>query len=312
MQAANNGAVKTNSFPSTGISFGGTDPLSQVLTAVALVAIVYFTLLFAEYLYKSYLGMFRDRVELFPDTYPSGSLAFTAIQNPASPIAQTVYTSDNQRSGVEFSYAMFCYIQSSTFSEGSASLYHILHKGYSKAYPLMGPGIFVHGNANTLRVYMNSYSTWNNFCDIENIPVEKWFHLVVSCKGNQLLIYINGNLKTKMALAGNTPPYQNYGDVTLFSSKKFTLYTTGTLSLITDTADPALLVLSTVGNTGTSNSNLVFAGSASGMVSRVFYFSYALTYTEIQTLMNMGPSPKIAGPSMSISPYLIDQWWTNK
>lgn len=64
MQAANNGAVKTNSFPSTGISFGGTDPLSQVLTAVALVAIVYFTLLFAEYLYKSYLGMFRDRVEL--------------------------------------------------------------------------------------------------------------------------------------------------------------------------------------------------------------------------------------------------------
>jgi len=308
MQAANNGAVKTNSFPSTGISFGGTDPLSQVLTAVALVAIVYFTLLFAEYLYKSYLGMFRDRVELFPDTYPSGSLAFTAIQNPASPIAQTVYTSDNQRSGVEFSYAMFCYIQSSTFSEGSASLYHILHKGYSKAYPLMGPGIFVHGNANTLRVYMNSYSTWNNFCDIENIPVEKWFHLVVSCKGNQLLIYINGNLKTKMALAGNTPPYQNYGDVSLFSSKTFTLNTTTTTSLSSNADDSVLSLLTSPG----AGSNLVFAGSASGMVSRVFYFSYALTYSEIQTLMNMGPSPKIAGPSMSISPYLIDQWWTNK
>jgi len=308
MQAANNGAVKTNSFPSTGISFGGTDPLSQVMTGVALVAIVYFTLLFAEYLYKSYLGMFRDRIELFPDTYPSGSLSFTAIQNPASPIAQTVYTSDNQRSGVEFSYAMFCYIQSSTFSQGSSSLYHILHKGYSKAYPLMGPGIFVHGNANTLRVYMNSYSTWNNFCDIENIPVEKWFHLVVSCKGNQLLIYINGNLKTKMALAGNTPPYQNYGDVSLFSSRKFTLNSETTSSLKNDTDDSALS-LSTIPGSG---SNLVFAGSASGMVSRVFYFSYALTYTEIQTLMNMGPSPKIAGPSMSISPYLIDQWWTNK
>jgi Concanavalin A-like lectin/glucanases superfamily len=308
MQAANNGAVKTNSFPSTGVSFGGTDPLSQVLTGVALVAVIYFTMLFGEYIYKSYLGMFRDRVELFPDTYPSGSLAFTAIQNPASPIAQTVYTSDNQRSGVEFSYAMFCYIQSSTFASGDASLYHILHKGYSKAYPLMGPGIFVHGNANTLRVYMNSYSTWNNFCDIENIPVEKWFHLVVSCKGNQLLVYINGNLKTKMALAGNTPPYQNYGDVSLFSSRKFTLNSTTTTSLNNDVDDSALSLLSSPG----AGSNLVFAGSASGMVSRVFYFSYALTYTEIQTLMNMGPSPKIAGPSMSISPYLIDQWWTNK
>lgn len=308
MQAANNGAVKTNIFPSTGVSFGGSDPLSQVLTGVALVAIVYFTLLFAEYLYKSYLGMFRDRIELFPDTYPSGSLSYTAVQNPASPIAKTVYTSDNQRSGVEFSYAMFCYIQSATFSNGNSVLYHILHKGYSKSYPLMGPGIFMHGNTNTLRVYMNSYSTWNNFCDIENIPVEKWFHLVVSCKGNQLLIYINGNLKTKMALAGNTPPYQNYGDVVLFSSRKIKLYQTGTPSL-SSTADNSALSLA---RSPGYDSDLEFAGSASGMVSRVFYFSYALTYTEIQTLMNMGPSPKIAGPSMSISPYLIDQWWTNK
>ena len=111
-----------------------------------------------------------------------------------------------------------------------------------------------------------------------------------------------------MALAGNTPPYQNYGDVSLFSSRKFTLNSTTTSSLKNDTDDSALSLLTSPGD----GSNLVFAGSASGMVSRVFYFSYALTYTEIQTLMNMGPSPKIAGPSMSISPYLIDQWWTNK
>jgi hypothetical protein len=305
MQAANNGAVKTNSFPSTGVSFNGTDPLSQVLTGVALVAAIYFTMLFAEYLYNSYLGMFRDRIELFPNTYPSGSLAFTAVQNPASPIAQTIYTSDNQRSGVEFSYAMFCYIQSATFSRGEAVLYHILHKGYSKPYPLMGPGIFVWGNSNTLRVYMNSYQSWTNYTDIENIPVEKWFHLVVSCKGNQLLVYINGNLKTKMALAGNTPPYQNYGDVSLFSSRKQTINSTMTVSLNTDVGDNIL-------TTSGGGTQLRFDGSASGMVSRVFYFAYALTYTEIQTLMNMGPSPKIEGPSMSISPYLTDQWWTNK
>ena len=305
MQAANNGAVKTNSFPSTGVSFNGTDPLSQVLTGVALVAAIYFTMLFAEYLYNSYLGMFRDRIELFPNTYPSGSLAFTAVQNPASPIAQTIYTSDNQRSGVEFSYAMFCYIQSVTFSRGEAVLYHILHKGYSRPYPLMGPGIFVWGNSNKLRVYMNSYQSWTNYTDIENIPVEKWFHLVVSCKGNQLLVYINGNLKTKMALAGNTPPYQNYGDVSLFSSRKQTINSTTTISLKTDVDDN---ILTAVGG----GTQLRFDGSASGMVSRVFYFAYALTYTEIQTLMNMGPSPKIEGPSMSISPYLTDQWWTNK
>ena len=154
MAAVNTGAIRTNSFPSS-VSFGGSDPLSQVLTGVALVAAVYFTMLFAEYIYQSYLAMFRDRVEIFPNTYASGSLSHKAIQDPKSPLAKTVYTSDNQRSGVEFSYSLFCYITSDTFSNGDDKLYHILHKGYSKSYPLMGPGLFMKGNSNTLRVYMN-------------------------------------------------------------------------------------------------------------------------------------------------------------
>ena len=289
MAAVNTGAIRTNSFPSS-VSFGGSDPLSQVLTGVALVAAVYFTMLFAEYIYQSYLAMFRDRVEIFPNTYASGSLSHKAIQDPKSPLAKTVYTSDNQRSGVEFSYSLFCYITSDTFSNGDDQLYHILHKGYSKPYPLMGPGLFMKGNSNTLRVYMNCYQTWNNYADIDNIPIEKWVHIVVSCKGNQLYVYINGNLKTKMALSGNTPPYQNYGDIYLFSQRTITLSSSTTPSL--------------------KSTSLIFNGAAKGLASRVFYFAYALTYTEIQNLINMGPSPVMEGVNMSITPYLTDQWWT--
>ena len=289
MAAVNTGAIRTNSFPSS-VSFGGSDPLSQVLTGVALVAAVYFTMLFAEYIYQSYLAMFRDRVEIFPNTYASGSLSHKAIQDPKSPLAKTVYTSDNQRSGVEFSYSLFCYITSDTFSNGDDQLYHILHKGYSKPYPLMGPGLFMKGNSNTLRVYMNCYQTWNNYADIDNIPIEKWVHIVVSCKGNQLYVYINGNLKTKMALSGNTPPYQNYGDIYLFSQRTIILSSSTTPSL--------------------KSTSLIFNGAAKGLASRVFYFAYALTYTEIQNLISMGPSPVMEGVNMSITPYLTDQWWT--
>ena len=274
MAAVNTGAIRTNSFPSS-VSFGGSDPLSQVLTGVALVAAVYFTMLFAEYIYQSYLAMFRDRVEIFPNTYTSGSLSHTAIQDPKSPLAKTVYTSDNQRSGVEFSYSLFCYITSDTFSNGDDQLYHILHKGYSKPYPLMGPGLFMKGNSNTLRVY-----------------------IVVSCKGNQLYVYINGNLKTKMALSGNTPPYQNYGDIYLFSQRKIIIPST-TASLRTGTDESQV-----------SSGALNFNGAAKGLASRVFYFAYALTYTEIQNLISMGPSPVMEGVNMSITPYLTDQWWT--
>jgi len=247
------------------------------------------------------MAMFRDRVELFPNTYMSGAKMFTAIQNPMNPAAKTIYFSDNQRSGVEFSYAMFINIKSDTFSKGEHKLYHILHKGYGQVYPLLGPGIFCWGDTNKIRVFMNCFDTWDNYADIENIPVDKWFHLTVSCKGNTLYLYINGNLKKKMPLAGNTPPYQNYGNVYAFSNRRITLNKTITTSLEKDLdfigAQPA--------------SSLEFDGAIKGMISRVYYFGYALTYTEIQYLINMQPSTQMDGPDMSLVPYLSDTWWAN-
>lgn len=293
--------VVPNAVSTSGISFLGTDPMSQVVTGLAIVIILYLVLSGCEYIYNSFMRMWKDRVELFPKTYASGSRMYTAIQNPASSNAKTVYFSDNQRSGIEFSYAMFIYLNSETFSSGDAKLYHILHKGYSLSYPLMGPGIFAWGNENKIRIFMNCYDTWDNYTDIENIPVDKWFHLVVSCKGNKLYIYINGNIKSKISLSGNTPPYQNYGDVYLFNPRKFKLNSNITSSLANDPQFKGDQPLT----------QMDFGGSAKGMVSRVYYFGYALTYTEIQSLMTSGPSKEIEGPSMNITPYLSDTWWTN-
>lgn len=300
MQAPN--ASKNASLVPSSISLGGSDPFSQIITGVALVAALYLVFAVVEYIASSFFGMWRDRVELFPNTYASGSKMYTAVQNPKNAGAKTVYFSDNQRSGVEFSYALFCYISSDTFSGGGQKLYHILHKGYSKPYPLLGPGIFCWGHKNCVRVYMNCFDTWTNWTDVENIPVDKWFHLVVSCKGNQLYVYINGNIKQKVTLIGNTPAYQNFGDVYAFSPRKLTLRRTTTTSLEKDANFMG----------AGSMTQLEFDGAAKGYISRVTYFSYALSYTEIQSLMNMGPSNIMEGVDLSISPYLADRWWTDK
>jgi hypothetical protein len=285
----------------TGVSMTGTDPLSQVLSGVAIVLALYISLSISEYIYNSFMAMFKDRVELFPNTYMSGAKMFTALQNPQNPMAKTIYFSDNQRSGVEFSYAMFINIKSDTFSKGEHKLYHILHKGYGQVYPLLGPGIFCWGDTNKIRVYMNCFDTWDNYAEIENIPVDKWFHLTVSCKGNTIYLYINGNLKKKMALSNNTPPYQNYGNVYAFSPRRITLSKAITTSLEKD--------LEFIGSNPASN--VEFDGAIKGMISRVYYFGYALTYTEIQYLINMQPSTVMDGPDMSLVPYLSDTWWAN-
>jgi hypothetical protein len=176
---------------------------------------------------------------------------------------------------------------------------------------------------------MNCFDSWNNFTDIKNIPVDKWFHLTVSCKGNTFLIYVNGNLKMKTRFKNNTPPYQNYGNVYAFTGRKIVLNKAITCSL--DENNPeckggSASGVTTGGTTGTSSassatcattsssgssSNTTLGPSIKGMISRVYYFSYALTYTEIQALLLMGPSPKIqGGDPMSMTPYLSDTWWT--
>jgi hypothetical protein len=274
---------------------GGSDPIREILTGLAIVVLFYIGMGMAEYLYKTFNSLWQKRVELFPDTYTSGTKMFSAVQDPSNIHSKTAYFSDNERSGIEFSYSMFININSATFASGDAKLYHILHKGYSKPYPLLGPGIFCWGNKNTLRIYMNSYDSWNNHTEIDNIPVDKWFHLVVSCKRNILYVYINGSLKQKMTLSNSTPPYQNYGNVYLFSTRKITLNPTMIPSLTKDTETP-----------------LNFNGTAMGMASSVYYFSYALSYSEISSLMNAGPSPVLAANNqVSMSPYLSDSWWAN-
>lgn len=286
-------------------SLNSNNSVTDILTGFTIVLVLYFALSMCEYLYKTFAYMRKEALEVFPHTYPSGSKSQVAVQNPMDQNAKTITFSDNQRSGVEFSYSMFINVSSDTFSSGNHVLYHILHKGYSKAYPLMSPGIFCWGDKNTIRIYMNSFNTWNDFVDIDNIPVNNWFHLVVSCKGNVLYVYVNGNLKRKLSLSGKTPPYQNYGNVYMFSSRKLTLRAAAIKSLDNDPAFKA----------GSDNVNaqtiLNMDGSAKGLVSRVFYYRYALTYSEIQTLMNMGPSSKVVGSDASVmTPYLSDTWWT--
>ena len=279
--------------------------VTDILIGFTVVILLYFAMSMGEYLHKTFTYLRKEHLEVFPYTYPSGSKSQVAVQNPMDQNAKTIITSDNQRSGVEFSYSMFINLNSDTFSSGNHVLYHILHKGYSKAYPLMSPGIFCWGDKNTIRIYMNSFSTWNDFVDIDNIPVNNWFHLVVSCKGNVLYVYVNGNLKRKLSLSGKTPPYQNYGNVYLFSSRKVSLRAAAVKSLDND---PEFKV--GAGNVN-SQTMLSMDGSAKGLVSRVFYYRYALTYSEIQAVMNMGPSSKVVGSDSSVmTPYLSDTWWT--
>ena len=220
--------------------------------------------------------------------------------------------SENQLTGIEFSYTTFIYIHPDS-DDGTNTFKTIFYKGYETSpFPLLGPGVFVSAAnstnaAPTLRIVMNSYESWFNHVDVEQITFGKWFHLALVLRKNALEVYVNGNLTKKASFKG-TLPYQNYQPLVLFPNS-----VAGSGQILTS----SLFDNSSGGNTSKEmgippGENMAISGKFSGYISNMYYFGYAITFSEIQAMMSMGPSPKFDLTNMDTPPYLIDSWWTNQ
>lgn len=273
-------------------SFNSKKPgiVQQILFGLAYIVGLYLILLFIEVLYKYINRLSMNRTELLPYTYNTTDKTINIPQNPNVKGSIPVSLSSNERSGIEFSYSFYLNVASTAFKQ-EYGLSHIFHKGYSSQFPLLAPGVYMRSDTNTLRVYMNTYKTWNNYVEVENIPIGKWVHIAVVCDENALLVYVNGNLAKKLSFDGFAP-YQNFEDICCFSQRRITKKQ----SLI-----PSI----------DENGFDVF-GCMAGQLSRLTYFSYAICYAEIQQLMNEGPSSKLASTitNTDVPPYLDDTWWS--
>ena len=263
--------------------------MHQVIFGLALVLVIYLSFLFIEIIYKYINRLSMNRTNLLPYTYNINDRPKVIIQNPNVIGSMPISLSDNERTGIEFSYSFYLHVHQSTFTSAEGLL-HIFHKGYPTQFPLLAPGVYMRSDTNTLRVYMNTYKTWNNFLEIENIPISKWVHIAIVCKDNAMEVYINGDLKKKLSFDGFAP-YQNYQDIICFSKRN----PTWTKSKLPDLDEYTAIF-----------------GPMKGMLSRLSYFSYGLCYAEIQKLMNEGPSSQMDSSSMNdVPPYLADTWWAD-
>jgi hypothetical protein len=206
------------------------------------------------------------------------------------PDAKTIQLSQNEPSGIEFAYSFYMFINPNTFT-GDAVLHHVWHKGNGCVWPLMGPGVFVRSDTNALRIVMNTYDNPYTYVDVMNIPVRKWFHVVLNCRKGGLEVHINGNLTNKIRF-DKSLPYLNFQDVVLFSNANYTLRSTAAPSLHGETLD--------------------VRGTFKGWFSEFAYTRYALSFTEIQALLTAGPSKKIKTQQMDLPPYFADNWWTTQ
>ena len=136
-------------------------------------------------------------------------------QDPSSNGAVTIYRSVNASDGIEFSWSVWIFINSLQYLEGQYK--HIFYKGNSNLeqnglnFPNNAPGLYLAPNTNALVVMMNTYNVINAEVLVPDIPINKWFNVIIRCKNTTLDVYANGTIIRSVNLIG--VPKQNYGDV---------------------------------------------------------------------------------------------------
>ena len=181
--------------------------LVWTIIKIAFAVVVFIALLYiAKYLYVQYELAYASSPYLLEGT-KNAKHALVISQNPENTNYIPIKRSED-RDGIEFTYQFWLTVEDFSYKKGEWK--HIMHKGNSSSYPNRAPGVWIHPDNNTIRVYMNTQNKILEYVDIENIPVRKWLHIAIVLRNKDLDVYVNGYLKVRKELS--SLPRQNEGD----------------------------------------------------------------------------------------------------
>jgi len=275
---------------------GSSNEFLQSNTLIAKFVFLIFVLI--AFLILMNLGIYLLSYFLQPNTSPhvikgikGGNENKSYKQNPKLAKSVTIYRSNNQTTGMEYTWSFW--LKSSVPVDATKKYSHVFSKGISSdpiaaTDPRATPdnsGKIVSGN-NAPGVYLSTKSVGNSKTNeltiimdkvdgseekvyIPNVPLNKWIHVAIRLQNKILDVYINGTLKKRVSF--DSVPKQNYGDIHLGKNGGFT-----------------------------------------GQISNLQYFDRALNVFQISNITLMGPNMKPVSDIADVdtsSDYLSSQWF---
>jgi hypothetical protein len=158
----------------------------------------------------------------------NGSYSTVIRQNPNDTKSILVKRSNNQETGLEFTWSVWLYINEiDTSALNSAKFFHIFNKGNNEYDTTTGkatinncPGLYLKpdttNNTAKLHLVLNTTSSTpgtvgEETIDITDIPIKKWINVIIRCKNTIIDVYVNGVIAQRTNLSG--APVQNFNDV---------------------------------------------------------------------------------------------------
>lgn len=87
-------------------------------------------------------------------------------------------------------------------------------------FPNNSPGLYLKPGINTAVIFMDTFQTINEQIEVSNLPMNKWFNIIIRCSNITVDVYVNGTIVQSYQLQGG-PPKQNYGNVYVCSGGGF-------------------------------------------------------------------------------------------
>lgn len=162
------------------------------------------------------------------------TLPIVITQDPTSTNSMPIIRSTNQIFGMEFTWSIWMFIK--PVQPSTSAMQHVFSKGAGSMgtcdsaknqFSNNAPGLYLM-DTNTLYILMDTvnqpacFPGMSNDIVITNMPINKWFNVVIRLTNDTLDVYINGRLTKRLVMT--SVPNQNYDDVYICSGGGFNGY----------------------------------------------------------------------------------------
>jgi hypothetical protein len=152
----------------------------------------------------------------------SGGTQRSIAQDPSDRNAIPISRSNNEKTGLEFTYSVWIYLEDIGQTAANTLLYrNIFNKGdntYDDTTGIAlnnGPGLYLESSETSsepeyakLKVIMDTYADNRSEIEINNVPIKKWVNVIIRAQNTVIDVYINGSIAQRVIL--DEVPRQNY------------------------------------------------------------------------------------------------------
>ena len=155
-----------------------------------------------------------------------GTNALVISQDPSKSDSISITRSNDEKTGMEFSWSVWLLLNDNSTNK---SYQNIFNKGDSQykggiSQVNNGPGLYLSSlvnNENNLHIIMDTVdiNVGQAKIDVNGVPFNKWFLVVIRLENKVLDVYINGTITSRYNM--KSVPKQNYNDINICQNGGF-------------------------------------------------------------------------------------------